>query len=78
MLVVNIWNIPKPIIPFKMYTVLFPALIRDLAGNCVLKHYLHMLKFGLDPDEKNLAGFSCNDTLEYFRNKPLKGKRYGR
>ena len=50
-------------------TVLFPALIRDLAGWGTRKHYQHMLEQGLDPDEKNLAGFSCNDVIRFLKNK---------
>ena len=53
-------------------TVLFPALIRDLAGGGIWKHCQYMLERGLDPDEKNLAGFSCNDFIKYFNN--MKGK----
>ena len=53
-------------------TVLFPALIRDLVGGSTRKHYQYILEHGLDPDEKNLAGFSCNDFIKYFNN--MKGK----
>ena len=54
-------------------TVLFPALIRDLVGGSTRKHYQYILEHGLDPDEKNLAGFSCNDLIKYFNN--MKGKK---
>ena len=58
-------------------SLLLPALIRGLADGPDYRYH-KLLADGFDPNEKNLAGFSCNDTLEYFRNKPLKGKRYGR
>ena len=50
-------------------TVLFPALVRDLAEGGSRKHYQHILELGLDPDEKNLAGFSCNDVIRFLKNK---------
>ena len=53
-------------------TLLFPALIRDLVGGSTRKHYQYILEHGLDPEEKNLAGFSCNDFIKYFNN--MKGK----
>ena len=53
-------------------TVLFPALIRDLVCGGTRKHYQYMLKKGLDPNEKNLAGFSCNDFIKYINN--MKGE----
>ena len=58
-------------------SLLLPALIRGLVESPDCRYH-KLLADGFDPDEKNIAGFSCNDTLEYFRNKPLKGKRYGR
>lgn len=54
-------------------SILLPALIRSLcAGN--MKRYDFLISKGLDPDEKNLEGFSCNDTVEYFKNKKRKDK----
>ena len=58
-------------------SLLFPALIHGLCSDSAARYH-KLLADGFDPDEKNIAGFSCNDALEYFKNKPLKGKRYGR
>ena len=44
-------------------SLLFPALISGLySGN--MARYNLLLEKGFDPDEKNLAGFSCNDLIK--------------
>jgi hypothetical protein len=46
-------------------SVLFPALVHDLLnGN--LNRFEFFCQKGVDPDEKNLAGFSCNDMLQHY------------
>jgi hypothetical protein len=49
-------------------SLLFPALVHDLL-NGSLNRFGFLCNKGLDPDEKNLAGFSCNDTIKHFANK---------
>ena len=43
---------------------LLPALIYSLCKED-MSRYEFLLARGLDPDEKNLAGFSCNDLLAH-------------
>ena len=49
-------------------SVLFPALVHDLL-NGRLDRFNFLTQKGVDPDEKNLAGFSCNDMIKHFSNK---------
>ena len=44
-------------------TLLFPALISGLCSGNMARYNL-LLEKGFDPDEKNLAGFSCNDLIK--------------
>jgi len=46
-------------------SVLFPALVHDLL-NGGLNRFEFFCQKGVDPDEKNLAGFSCNDMLQHY------------
>jgi hypothetical protein len=60
-------------------SLLLPALVSGLCGNS-LARYEQLLAMGLNPDEKNQAGFSCNDVINYFENKNTnqntKGKKH--
>ena len=47
-------------------SLLFPALIRDI-DKSKWNHYNYLLERGFNPDEKNLAGFSCSDLLKHFK-----------
>lgn len=62
-------------------SLLLPALVGGLCGNS-LARYEQLLAMGLNPDEKNLAGFSCNDVINYFKNQNTnqhtKGKKHVR
>ena len=62
-------------------SLLLPALVGGLCGNS-LARYEQLLAMGLNPDEKNLAGFSCNDVINYFKNQHTnqhtKGKKHVR
>ncbi len=49
-------------------SVLFPALVHDLL-NGSLNRFEFLCQKGLDPDEKNLAGFSCNDMIQHYASK---------
>ena len=49
-------------------SVLFPALIHDLL-NGSLERFEFLVQKGLDPDEKNHAGFSCNDMIKHYSKK---------
>lgn len=49
-------------------SVLFPALVHDLL-NGSLNRFEFLCQKGFDPDEKNLAGFSCNDMLQHYAGK---------
>ena len=49
-------------------SVLFPALVHDLL-NGSLEHFEFLVQKGLDPDEKNHAGFSCNDMIKHYSKK---------
>ena len=51
-------------------SVLFPALVHDLLKGC-FDRVEFLCHKGLDPDKKNLAGFSCNDMLQYYTCKIL-------
>lgn len=56
-------------------SLLMPALLHDLCNDDKeRKRYNFLLQKGLDPDKKNLAGFSCNEMIKYFKNKTKKGK----
>lgn len=46
-------------------SVLFPALVHDLRNNS-LERFHFLCSKGLDADERNVAGFSCNDMIKYF------------
>ena len=46
-------------------SLLFPALVHDLL-NGSLNRFEFLCNKGLNPDEKNLAGFSCNDMLQHY------------
>lgn len=46
-------------------SVLFPALIHDLAAG-TKDRYRFLLERGYGPDEKNRIGFSCNDVLAFY------------
>ncbi len=47
---------------------LFPALVNDLL-NGKLNRFEFLCQKGFDPNEKNLAGFSCNDMIKHYVNK---------
>ena len=49
-------------------SLLFPALVHDLL-NGSLNRFGFLCNKGLDPNEKNLAGFSCNDMLQHYASK---------
>ena len=49
-------------------SVLFPALVHDLLNNG-LNRFEFLCQKGFDPDEKNLAGFSCNDMIKHYSKK---------
>lgn len=58
-------------------TLLMPAVTRTLCSDSA-NRYNYFLQKGFDPEEKNLAGFSCSDVIEHFKNKAAaaeKGKR---
>jgi hypothetical protein len=42
--------------------------VHDLLNGC-LERFEFLVQKGLDPDAKNLAGFSCNDMIKHFANK---------
>ena len=46
-------------------THLFAALVRGLDKGD-MSRYSFLLEQGLDPDEKNIAGFSCNDLVKHL------------
>ena len=46
---------------------LLAALVRGISEND-MNRYNFLLTKGLDPDEKNFAGFSCNDWTAYLKN----------
>ena len=52
-------------------THLLAALVRGLYHNDMSRYNL-LLEKGLDPDGKNIAGFSCNDLVAHFED--LKAK----
>ena len=66
---------------FKTLFPHFDLKLRDPAGNSLLlmtamryspKNYKFLLKQGLDPNEKNLAGFSCQDFFDMNIKKEVK------
>ena len=58
-------------------SLLFPALVRGLAGGD-MERYNFLLKQGLSSDEKNIAGFSCDEVIKLIENINRKGKKYVR
>ena len=60
-------------------SLLLAALIRGIVSTSMERYEL-LLEKGLDPDEKNLAGFSCNELKEYLKDKKIakKGRKYVR
>ena len=50
------------------WCLLLAALIRGMLSTSMERYEL-LLEKGLDPDEKNLAGFSCNDVIRFLKNK---------
>ena len=49
-------------------SVLFPALVHDLRNNR-LNRFEFLCQKGFDPNEKNHAGFSCNDMIKHYSKK---------
>ena len=60
-------------------SLLLPALVHGLLST-TMERYELLIEKGLDPDEKNLAGFSCTELKEYLKDKKFtkKGRRYVR
>ena len=58
-------------------SLLFPALVRGLTGSG-MERYNFLLAQGLNADEKNIAGFSCDDVIKQVENIWKKGKTYAR
>ena len=60
-------------------SLLLPALVYGLCNNA-MERYSFLRRKGLDPDEKNSAGFSCNDLNSFVENinKNMKGNKYVR
>lgn len=53
-------------------TLLLPALIYGLTTGDMTR-YEFLLSKGLDPEYKNLAGYSCNDAMQHFQVRNKKG-----
>lgn len=54
-------------------SLLMAALIHGLSSND-MSRYEFLQEQGLDPDEKNIAGFSCNDLIAFLAEKKAKAE----